>query len=75
LNNSTTKTEEWKQIKEFPRYYISDLGRVKSKVRKEEVILQQYTNEKGYKTITLYNRVITEGQRKRKCCRVHRLVA
>lgn len=31
--------EEWKQIQEFPRYYVSSKGRIKSKVTEEEIIL------------------------------------
>ena len=31
--------EQWKQIEEFPRYYVSNYGRIKSKVRKKECYL------------------------------------
>jgi hypothetical protein len=31
--------EKWEQIKSFPRYYVSNLGRIKSTVRKKEIYL------------------------------------
>lgn len=31
--------EEWKVIEEFPRYSVSNYGRILSRVRKEECIL------------------------------------
>ena len=64
--------EEWKQIKEFPRYYVSSNGRVKSLVRKQEIILKQTSTEAGYLIIKLYN---NKQQPKEKTYRVHRLVA
>lgn len=40
--------EEWKQIKEFPRYYISSNGRVKSVVKSKEIILKPTDTNAGY---------------------------
>lgn len=67
--------EEWKQIQEFPRYYVSSKGRIKSKVTEEEIILQEYTTERGYKTVKLYNNSAAEDKPKEKTVRVHRIVA
>ena len=64
--------EEWKEIEDFPRYLISNKGRIKSIVRKgKPIILRQATTEKGYKTVRLYNKKYPKGINKR----VHRLVA
>ena len=68
--------EEWKQIKQFPRYYISNYGRVKSKVfQGREIILKQATTDRGYKTVRLYNKAAADGMPKVRNLRVHRLVA
>lgn len=64
--------EEWKQIKEFPRYYISSNGRVKSFVRSKEIILKPTNTNAGYQIIKLYNKNI---EPKEKTIRLHRLVA
>ena len=50
--------EQWKPIKNFPRYEISNYGRVKS-LKGKEKILTPYIN-KGYCDISLSN----DGQRK-----------
>ena len=57
--------EIWKEIKDYPNYQISNLGRVKNKKR----ILKQYCNDKGYLYVSL------SKDNKRKFVRVHRLVA
>ena len=60
--------EEWREIENFNRYYVSNLGRVKSTIGKEK-ILNQYTVRGNYLQVKLrrdnksYNRS------------VHRLVA
>ena len=66
--------EEWRQIRGFPSYLISDYGRVKSLSRDykygyhEDIILKP-TERKGYKAVTLFS----NGKRYRKS--IHRLVA
>lgn len=60
--------EEWREIEGFNRYYVSNLGRVKSKIGREK-ILNQYKVQGNYLQVKLrkdnksYNRS------------VHRLVA
>lgn len=70
--------EIWKEIKDYPNYQISNLGRVKalkfySNVHKKyydrELILKEKTNRYGYKFVALSN----ELGRKNKS--IHRLVA
>jgi hypothetical protein len=58
--------EEWKPIKDFPEYEVSNLGRILS-VKKKQVIRQDL-NPDGYPTVSLYHL----GVRKTKS--VHRLV-
>ena len=48
-------TEIWKDIDGFPRYKVSNLGRVKSYCKKEEKILTPRPKH-GYKTIVLAGR-------------------
>lgn len=68
--------EIWKQVKQFPRYYISNKGRVKSKVKKgKDIILKQTTTDRGYKTVRLYNKTAADGFPKVRNLRVSRLVA
>jgi NUMOD4 motif len=58
--------EIWKQYPEHARYWVSNMGRVKSIYKyRPEKILKQSTNRKGYKIIKLANRSVS----------VHRLVA
>lgn len=61
--------EEWRPIKGFPGYYISDQGRVKSLKRRKEKLLKQWLGTHGYPQVTLSN----EGQLTTET--VHRLVA
>lgn len=67
-------TEEWKDIKGFEGFYqISNLGRVKSLVRKgtpKEIILKQQTNAYGYWQVGL-----RKPKMQIKFRRPHRLVA
>lgn len=70
--------EIWKEIKDYPNYQISNLGRVKtlkfySNVHKKyydrELILKEKTNRFGYKFVGLSN----QNGRKNKA--IHKLVA
>lgn len=67
------ENEYWKNIKEFPRYFISNYGRVKSKVGKEERILIPNII-KGYEYVKLY-RTDSNRMSELKLLRIHRLVA
>ena len=77
------KVEVWKDINGFSNYQISNYGRVKSKSRyvnvgiknvnkfyKQEKIINQYSNGRGYMQVTIYNDI-----GKPKTIKVHRLVA
>ena len=77
------KVEVWKDINGFSNYQISNYGRVKSKSRyvnvgiknvnkfyKQEKIINQYYNGRGYMQVTIYNDI-----GKPKTIKVHRLVA
>lgn len=66
--------EKWKQIEDFPRYYVSNYGNIKSTIGKEKQ-LKQYINKKGYCYIKLSKKNTIKGQYIVKECRVHRLVA
>ena len=59
--------EEWKDIKNFPRYEVSNLGRVR--IKNTNHILYQSTNNAGYRFVVLCN---STG---RYCKLTHRLVA
>lgn len=61
--------EEWKQIKDFPRYYVSNLGNVKSTIGKEKQL--QPTICDDYEYIMLYDNKTKRKENKR----LHRLVA
>lgn len=56
--------EEWRVIKGFPLYQISNMGRVKT----EKQLLKTSKNNHGYCRVSLYNAGVM------KSCRVHRLV-
>ncbi len=59
------ENEEWKIIKNYSNYMVSNLGRIKSiRLSKFDFLLKQ-SNKDGYKVVKL----------KRKTFRVHRLVA
>lgn len=60
--------EQWKQIKDFPDYYVSNIGRVKSLKRKTPIILRQSEYSNGYLFVLLYNK------ERKKSYSVHRLV-
>lgn len=61
--------EIWKQIKEYPRYSVSNLGRVKN--NNTDKVLKGYMDFKGYQRVCIHCR--DEGIRKD--LKVHRLVA
>lgn len=71
------KQEKWKVIPKYPRYMISDQGRVMSftsKAHPEGKIMKQETNKGGYKVVHL--RPGTERKKQNgKTLHVHRLVA
>jgi len=67
------KDEVWKTIDEFPRYMISNYGRVKSFIGVEK-ILSQYTIG-GYLVVKLSSTPTAQGIYKQKNIKVHRLVA
>lgn len=62
--------EEWKEIKGFEDYHISNLGRVKSfKIYTEGKILSLNMTKQGYYHVILYANKVEKGMK------VHRLVA
>ena len=77
------KVEIWKDIENFSKYQVSNLGKIKSKGRytkvgiknqdkcyRKEYIVDGFINKKGYKQVTLY-----DDNGKPKTMRVHKLVA
>lgn len=67
-------TEEWKQIRGFPDYEVSNYGRVRSLARdykygSHEDIILKTNDRRGYRGVTLFR----DGKRYYKA--VHRLVA
>lgn len=75
------KVEVWKDIENFSKYQVSNLGNVKSKdrytkakddeiIHRKEFLLKGFINKKGYKQVTLY-----DDNGKPKTLRVHKLVA
>lgn len=75
------KVEIWKDIENFSKYQVSNLGNVKSKdrytkakdaeiIHRKEFLLKGFINKKGYKQVTLY-----DDNGKPKTLRVHKLVA
>lgn len=74
--------ERWRDIKDFPNYQVSNLGRIKSKeritnvkiknvkqIKRKEKILKPLKITKGYLGIRLYNSLNA------KTLKIHRLVA
>ena len=45
--------EVWKELKDYPGYYVSNNGRVKSCNERFEILRKQILNRKGYLTIRL----------------------
>lgn len=75
------KVEIWKDIENFSKYQVSNLGNIKSKdrytkakdneiIHRKEFLLKEFINKKGYKQVTLY-----DDNGKPKTIRVHKLVA
>lgn len=65
--------EQWKTIKNFPLYEVSNLGRVRSNNNpKNPKLLKQGTSVNGYKTVAL---VKVKGSGNSQTKQVHRLVA
>lgn len=64
--------EEWKKIKGFERYEVSNHGRIRSNTKIKDLIMKQTTHYKGYKQIFLY---IENGGHVDVKFFVHRLVA
>ena len=74
-NKTNEQKEEWRQIKGFSRYEVSNLGRVRSNTKDEPKILKQVTTHQGYKHVTLMTGDSWGSGGKRVTKRVHRLVA
>ncbi len=66
--------EEWRTIEEFPRYQVSNYGRVKSKVGQEK-ILKPFDTHRGYLSVRLSKEPTAKGEYKQSDIKVHRLVA
>lgn len=66
--------EVWKTINDYPRYQVSNMGRIKSLIGQEK-ILNPTPNKKGYLIADLNQKPTKKGEYKRKRFRVHRLVA
>lgn len=76
MNNRETN-EQWKPIKGFPRYQISNQGRVKSftsSLHPEGKIMKQHKNENGYAMVAL-SEGAERGSNRPHTKQVHRLVA
>lgn len=75
-NKTIEQKEQWKQVVGFPRYQVSNQGRVKSFANpKNPKILRQHPNHGGYLTVSLVKGTErgVDGERKSKL--VHQLVA
>ncbi len=68
MMENTTNTEIFKDIKGYPNYQVSNLGRVWSK--KRQIYLKPHKNNNGYLSVTLPS---INGKYKREL--IHRLVA
>ena len=66
--------EIWKQIKDFPDYDVSNLGRVRSRRRSRITFLSFYETEAGYLVVYLLPKKVEGQLSKRKKVKVHRLV-
>lgn len=68
LSLEDMKDEIWKQIKDYPKYMISNHGRVKSFQKIEPIILKPFITHKGYLRVTLSNKQNSKN------FQIHRLV-
>lgn len=79
MENTKTneQKEEWRQVEGFPRYEVSNLGRVRSNTssKNQGRILKQGTARGGYKCVTLMSGDSWGSGGQRITKRVHRLVA
>ena len=73
LNLPLEDSEEWRVIKDFPNYIITNHGRVFNTKTGKELHPSKRIHETKYKYVT-YRVTLFEGK-KRKQCDVHRLVA
>lgn len=64
--------EQWRTVKDFPLYEVSNQGRVRSNVFGKEKILKPATSKLGYKTVSLTKEKGTSVSYTKQ---VHRLVA
>lgn len=62
--------EVWKRIEQYPYYYVSDLGRVKSSFHNKETILSPRLDWNGRLFVNLY-----DGKGNMHSVKIHRLVA
>ena len=71
--------EIWKVIPDFPRYEVSNLGRVRSNCckdgRKVRYVMKAYMRTNGYLYVDLFNHDPETGRVKVKHMDIHRLVA
>lgn len=66
--------EIWKEVEGFPRYQVSNMGRVKSLIGVEK-ILQPFSRSNGYVSVRLSKAVKEKGKYITQDFIVHRLVA
>lgn len=45
--------EEWREIEDYPRYLVSNMGRIKSLKHAKAKLLTAFTNNKGYPRVAL----------------------
>lgn len=65
--------EEWRTIEEFPRYQVSNYGRVKSCIGAEKLL--RPNKVQGYLIVKLSKEPSGKGKYNQKCFKIHRLVA
>lgn len=73
------QTEKWKPVEGFPRYEVSNMGRVRSNCckngRKLHYLLKPLLRPKGYYSVKLCKKKSETGRLYFSCKQVHRLVA
>lgn len=67
------KQEEWRTIEEFPRYKVSNYGRVKSCIGIDKILKPNRVH--GYLIVKLSKAPSGKGKYIQKCFKIHRLVA